>query len=175
MLFTRASCQAAFDASNTTLTLLGLDRQLPWCAFCSLADALEAAPHNPLAFLHLANQRTLCLVLQCHGPFGQLAQLGSIVHEGVREVVALLAVHRLAGNVRAISVERRAGELLVRVEVVESTEPKQVYVVKLDFVSERTIKDHHHHRDGDIGNKRGREGTGEGEREEELTDTQTQT
>jgi hypothetical protein len=27
---------------------------------------------------------------------------------------------------------------------VESTEPKQVYDVKLDFVSERTIKDHHH-------------------------------
>jgi hypothetical protein len=27
--FTRASCQAAFDASNTTLTLLGLDLQLP--------------------------------------------------------------------------------------------------------------------------------------------------
>jgi hypothetical protein len=28
---------------------------------------------------------------------------------------------------------------------VESTEPKQEYGVKLDFVSERTIKDHHHH------------------------------
>jgi hypothetical protein len=65
--FTRASCQAAFDASNTT--------------FCSLADTLEAARHNPLAFLHLANPRTLCLVLQRHGPFGQLAQLGAIVHQ----------------------------------------------------------------------------------------------
>ena len=29
----------------------------------------------------------------------------------------------------------------------ESTEPKQVYVVKLEFVSERTIKDHHHQQD----------------------------
>ncbi len=29
-------------------------------------------------------------------------------------------------------------------DTVESTEPKQVYGVKLDFVSERTIKDHHH-------------------------------
>jgi hypothetical protein len=27
--FTCANCQAAFDASNTTLTLLGLQRQLP--------------------------------------------------------------------------------------------------------------------------------------------------
>jgi hypothetical protein len=30
---------------------------------------------------------------------------------------------------------------------VESTEPKKVYGVKLDFVSERTIKDHHHQDD----------------------------
>jgi hypothetical protein len=81
--FTLASCQAAFDASNTTLTLLSLELQLPRCAFCSLADTLEAARHNLLAFLHLANPRTLCLVLHRHGPFGQLAQLGAIVHEGV--------------------------------------------------------------------------------------------
>ncbi len=115
--FTRASCQAAFDASNTTLTLLGLERQLPRCAFCSLADALEAARHNPLAFLHLANPRTLCLVLHRHGPFGQLAQLGAIVHEGMRDVAALLAAHQLAGNATgAVAVERRADELLVRVE-----------------------------------------------------------
>ncbi len=54
--FTPASCQTAFDASNTTLTLLGLELQLPQCAFCSLVDELEAARHNLLAFLHLANQ-----------------------------------------------------------------------------------------------------------------------
>jgi hypothetical protein len=116
--FTRASCQAAFDASNTTMTLLGLDWQLPRCAFCSLADALEAAWHNPLAFLHLANPCTLCLVLQRHGPFGQLAQLGAIVHEGVRDVAALLVTRQLAGNATgAAAVERRADELLVRVEM----------------------------------------------------------
>jgi hypothetical protein len=34
------------------------------------------------------------------------------------------------------------------------TEPKQVYGVKLDFVSERTIKDHHHH--AESGNFKGR-------------------
>ena len=115
--FTRASCQAAFDASNTSLTLLGLERQLPRCAFCSLADALEAAQHNPLAFLHLANPRTLCLVLHRHGPFGQLAQLGAIVHEGMRDVAALLDARQLAGNATdAVTVERHADELLVRVE-----------------------------------------------------------
>jgi len=117
--FTRASCQAAFDASNTTLTMLGLDRQLPRYAFCSLADALEAAMHNQLVFLHLANQGTLCLVLQCHGPFGQLAQLGAIVYEGVRDVATLLAERQLAGNraaMRAVAVECCTDELLVRVE-----------------------------------------------------------
>ena len=51
-------------------------------------------PHNQLVFLHLANQRTLCLVLQRHGPFGQLAQLGAIVHEGMRDVAALLAARQ---------------------------------------------------------------------------------
>ena len=115
----RAATQgtAAFDANNTTLTLLGLERQLPRCAFCSLADALEAARHNPLAFLHLANPRTLCLVLQGHGPFGQLAQLDAIVHEGVRDVAALLAARQLAGNATgAVAVERGADELLVCVE-----------------------------------------------------------
>ncbi len=115
--FTPVSYQAAFDASNTMLTLLGLERQLPRCEFCSLADALESVRHNPLAFLHLANPRTLCLVLQRYGPFGQLAQLGVIVHEGVPDVTTLLAVCQLAGNaMRAVAVERRADELLVRVE-----------------------------------------------------------
>jgi len=56
-------------------------------------------------------------VLQRHGPFGQLSQLGAIVHEGVRDVAALLAVRQLAGNAMgAVAVERRADELLVRVE-----------------------------------------------------------
>jgi hypothetical protein len=40
---------------------------------------------------------------------------------------------------------RASSHVLYLLSIVESTEPKQVYVVKLDFVSERTIKDHHHH------------------------------
>jgi len=115
--FTRESCQAAFDASNTTLMLLGLELQLPRCAFCNLAEALEEARHNPMGFLHLANPCTLCLVLQRHGPFGQLAQLGAIVHEGVRDVAMLLTSRQLAGNAtRTVAVERSADELLVRIE-----------------------------------------------------------
>ena len=56
-------------------------------------------------------------MLQGHGPFGQLAQLDAIVHEGVRDVAALLAARQLAGNATgAVAVERRADELLVRVE-----------------------------------------------------------
>jgi len=56
-------------------------------------------------------------VLQGHGPFGQLAQLDAIVHEGVRDVAALLAARQLAGNATgAVAVERGADELLVCVE-----------------------------------------------------------
>jgi hypothetical protein len=36
------------------------------------------------------------------------------------------------------------GAALNLLSIVESTKPKQVYGVKLDFVSERTIKEHHH-------------------------------
>jgi hypothetical protein len=39
---------------------------------------------------------------------------------------------------------RASSHVLYPLSIVESTEPKQVYGVKLDFVSERTIKDHHH-------------------------------
>ncbi len=115
--FTRASCQAAFDLSNATLALLGLERQLPPCVVCSLTEAMETARYNPLALLHLANPRTLGLVLHRHGPFGQLAQLHGVVHEGVREVAVLLAGRRIAGNATgAVTVDRCVGELLVRVE-----------------------------------------------------------
>jgi hypothetical protein len=73
-----------------------------------------------MAFLHLANQRTLCLVLQGHGPIGQLAQLDAIVHEGVRDVAALLAARQLTGNsTGAVAVDRCADELLVRVETLQ--------------------------------------------------------
>jgi hypothetical protein len=39
---------------------------------------------------------------------------------------------------------RASSHVLYLLSIVESTEPKQVYGVKLDFVSERTTKDHHH-------------------------------
>ncbi len=38
---------------------------------------------------------------------------------------------------------RASSYVLYLLSIVQSTEPKQVYGVKLDFVSERTIKDHH--------------------------------
>ena len=86
---------------------------------------------------HLANPRTLCLVLQRHGPFGQLAQLGAIVHEGMRDVAALLDARQLAGNATgAVAVERHADELLVRVE----TLPLPPYVARpLEHLLERVL------------------------------------
>lgn len=113
--FTRLSCQKAFDASNATLVLLGLDRQLPPCALCSYADALDAARQNPLAALHLMSPHMLIIVLRRHGPFGQLAQLSSVVRSGVRDVSALLSRNGRENASRAVAIERRAGAFLVRV------------------------------------------------------------
>ena len=41
---------------------------------------------------------------------------------------------------------RASSHVLYLLSIVESTEPRQVYGVKLDLVSERTIKDHDHHK-----------------------------
>jgi hypothetical protein len=98
--FTRASCQAAFDASNTTLTLLGLDWQLPLCTFCRVADVLEAAQHNQLEFLHMANPHTLCLVLQRHGPAWQR------VPRGAGERRAAIHLRELPGGLRRKATRR---------------------------------------------------------------------
>jgi hypothetical protein len=43
---TRAACQANFHNSRATLEILGLERQLPACSFCSLTDAIEQ-PQQP--------------------------------------------------------------------------------------------------------------------------------
>ena len=45
---------------------------------------------------------------------------------------------------------RASSHVLYLLSIVESIEPKQVYGVKLDFVSERTIKDHHHQESEDM-------------------------
>jgi hypothetical protein len=111
--YTRISCQEAFDNSNETLVMLGLDRQLPPCTLCSFADALEAAKHNPIAVLHLLNPQVLKLVLQRHGPFPQLAQLGAAVLHGLQEFSAVLA-RRNASQV--VFIERSAGTTRVRVQ-----------------------------------------------------------
>ena len=76
-------------------------------------------------------------MLHRHGPFGQLAQLGAIVHEGMRDVAALLATRQLAGNATgAVAVERRADELLVRVE----TLPLPPHVARaLEHLLERAL------------------------------------
>jgi hypothetical protein len=111
--YTRASCQEAFDASNATLALLGLERQLPPCALCSFADALEAARHNPVAVLRLLSPRAVGVVLQRHGPFLQAARLGAVLHDGLRDFSALLA--RRNGS-QVVHVERRGGRTTVLVE-----------------------------------------------------------
>ena len=59
------------------------------------------------------------------------------MHEGVRDVAALLAARQLAGNATgAVAVERRADELLVRVE----TLPLPPHVARaLEHLLERAL------------------------------------
>jgi hypothetical protein len=83
----------------------------------------HACQEQSLAVCRAGSVSATLSALQGHGPFGQFAQLDAIVHEGVRDVAALLAVRQLAGNATgAVAVERSADELLVRVE----TLPPQV-------------------------------------------------
>ena len=64
--------------------------------------------------------------------------------------LALQSLHLAAAPAAASSgtrvLVRASSHVLYLLSIAESTEPKQVYDVELDFVSERTIKDHHHKR-----------------------------
>ena len=110
--YTRAACQDAFDASNATLGLLGLHAQLPPCTFCSFADALNAAQHNPIAVMHLLSPQAMTVILQRHGMLQRIAQLGGVLHAGLREVAASIA-DRNASQV--VFIQRSGGTMLVRV------------------------------------------------------------
>jgi len=110
--YTRAACQDAFDESNATLQLLELQGQLPTCTFCSFADALDAARHNPVAMLQLASPRALSIILQRHGVLQRTAQLGAVVHGGLRELAASMS-NRNASQI--VIVQRNAGTITVRV------------------------------------------------------------
>ena len=121
LYYTRISCQEAFENSNQTLALLGLDRQLPPCTLCSFADALQAVRHNPVAVLHILNPHVLRVVLQRHGPFVQATQLATAFHSSMQEFSSALA-RRNASQVVFIE---RAGDLL-RVRVQDTTVPPHI-------------------------------------------------
>jgi hypothetical protein len=111
---TRAACQANFDNSRATLNLLGLERQLPACSFCSLTDAIEAIRSNPLAVMRmLSSAEMLLTVVRRHGPAERAAHLFMTLHSGLSKAVqritdtdasALVDVHE-ADGVRVVNVD----------------------------------------------------------------------
>jgi hypothetical protein len=111
---TRASCQALFDSSSATLTLLGLDRQLPLCALCSFHDAMDATRRNPLAVLRLVtNPGMISVVLRRHGPGSRFLQLFGLLHSGMHTAAARIAAASADG---LVEVERGPGAIVVRVD-----------------------------------------------------------
>jgi hypothetical protein len=115
LVHTRARCQEAFDRSNETLVLLGLARQLPPCALCSVADVLDAAHRNPVAFAHvLSSPRLLRSVLGRHGPLRHAADLLAALHRQLAEIAQ--AARRSGNSTQLVFVERRGGALLVSVD-----------------------------------------------------------
>jgi hypothetical protein len=115
LVHTRARCQEAFERSNETLVLLGLAQQLPPCALCSVADVLDAAHRNPVAFAHvLSNPRLLRSVLGRHGPLRHAAELLAALRRQLADIAQ--AARRSGNSTQLVFVERRGGALLVSVD-----------------------------------------------------------
>jgi len=113
LVHTRARCQEAFVRSNETLALLGLSRQLPPCALCSLADVTDAARNNPVAFVHLfSSPRLLASVLRRHGPFSDAVAVFAALHLQLANF-ALLASKN---STQIVFVEHRKDAVLVSVD-----------------------------------------------------------
>lgn len=104
---TRAACQANYDHSRATLELLGLERVLPACSFCSLTDAIEATRSNPLAVMRMLSSANMLLtVVRRHGPAERAAHMFLTLHSGLGKAVqrmtdadaaSLVAVHQVDG------------------------------------------------------------------------------
>jgi hypothetical protein len=106
--FTQAACQANFENSLATLQHLGLELQLPPCAFCSLTDIIDTTRRNPISVMRmLVNGNMLLTVLRRHGPTERVSQLLITLHTGLSNVVqqmsdkeaaSLVSVHTVQGT-----------------------------------------------------------------------------
>ena len=115
--YTRIRCQQAFDASNATLALLGLDRQLPACTLCSFADFVEATQRNALGVTHLLTPRALAIVLSRHGPVEQAVRFCTVLHREVLAVAQHVLRQRARHNyTQVVFIERSAAGISVTVD-----------------------------------------------------------
>jgi len=112
--FTRAACQANFQNSRATLKLLGLERQLPPCTFCSLTDIIDATRSNPISMMRmLINGNMLLTVLRRHGPTEKMSQLFLTLHTGLAKAVQRLSDKDAAS---VVSVHTIQGATIVQVD-----------------------------------------------------------
>ena len=115
--YTRIRCQEAFDASNATLALLGLHRQLSACTLCSIADLVEATHRNPLGITHLFAPSALAMVLSRHGPVEQAVRFSSIWYRELRAVARHVVRQRARHNyTQVVFVERSTSGVTVTVD-----------------------------------------------------------
>ena len=104
-------CRQLFKLSNETLILTRLDNMLEPCAFCSIADAIEAFKQHPELLLHFLHYpRNAFLVLQRHVFFGDISKLfSSLVQAGT----ALAKIAKHENIVDLIEIELRNNTIAI--------------------------------------------------------------
>jgi hypothetical protein len=113
---TRAICQANYDSSQKTLTLLGLQQHLPACSFCSFADALDATQNNPIAVIRLlTNSKMLVTVLRRHGPSEKVLTLLSTLQSALGKTVKRIAEIADSEAPLLVNVHKENGSVIVNV------------------------------------------------------------
>lgn len=129
---TRASCQAQFEMSRATLQMLSLDKQLPACALCSVADAVDATRSNPLAVLRiLSSAHMLLTVARRHGPAERALHLFQTLLAGLTTTLQRI----VASDASAlVSIEHINGSAVVHVD--DNTLPPPVARALESWVAE---------------------------------------
>jgi hypothetical protein len=113
---TRAICQANYDSSQKTLTLLGLEQHLPACTFCSFADALDATQNNPIAVIRLlTSSKMVMTILRRHGPSERALTLLSTLQTTLGKTVKRIAEIADSEASLLVNVHKENGNIIVNV------------------------------------------------------------
>jgi hypothetical protein len=100
--------------SKETLRLLGLEKQLPACALCSVPDAIDATRSNPLAVLRIVTSANKMLtVASRHGPAERAVHLFKTLHYGLTTAIPRIVASDATTLVR---IEKINGSAVVHVD-----------------------------------------------------------